>query len=314
MFKDKLYSLILNNDRLKAASPKVSAVGRQVKHAYPEIALVGGLAAGLAAGVTAVKAARKHEEVLGRSREELIVAIEEAHDSDKTSPEKFQSVAPYYGDYAGTWIRLYGPSIALGGLSLYLLLSSHGVLRGRNKALLAAATILEQSYSAYREKVRDAYGDDVDDRFYHGFEQKTVSEPVVSEGGKKSKKRKKVNAMGEEVPGSMYARVFDASSPEFSSDRGLNKFYLETVEAYANDILRITGYLLLNDVYRHLHIPETPEGAVVGWSLAASGDNFVDFGLDRPVNSHVGDNRFYLDFNVNGVVYEYIGAPILKDV
>ena len=66
--------------------------------------------------------------------------------------------------------------------------------------------------------------------------------------------------------------------------------------------------MTLNEVYRELGYKETPEGAIVGWAMSAPGDDFVDFGLHKGVNTNPDDPRAILDFNVNGVIYEYIGG------
>ena len=74
-----------------------------------------------------------------------------------------------------------------------------------------------------------------------------------------------------------------------------------------NDRLQIYGYVLLNDVYQELGIQRTKEGSIVGWAMTnKSGDGYVDFGLDEKINM-TDDERFILDFNVDGVIYDYIG-------
>jgi hypothetical protein len=185
-------------------------------------------------------------------------------------------------------------------------MTSHGIIKGRNKALFATVQLLEQGFAKYRGRVREELGEDADERFFHGAEKKTITTSSEDENGEKQKTKEVTNSIPEEYDGSMYTRIFDASSPEFSPDKEMNHFYLSANERYFNDILQIKSYVILNDVYEALHIPQTPEGAVVGWSLNAPGDNFIDFGIDKAINKHVGDNRFVLDFNVNGVVFEYI--------
>ena len=86
------------------------------------------------------------------------------------------------------------------------------------------------------------------------------------------------------------------------------EFFLRAVQSQMNDLYDINGYLLLNTVYRALGFAETPEGAVVGWSRHVPGDDFISIGLDSDINQREGDDRWLLDFNVNGSVFEYIGA------
>ena len=82
--------------------------------------------------------------------------------------------------------------------------------------------------------------------------------------------------------------------------------FLRAKQSQANDKYHLQGHLMLNTVLEWLGYDETPEGALVGWSKKAGGDDFVDFGLHKAVNMNDGENRFILDFNVNGPVYSLI--------
>ena len=62
-------------------------------------------------------------------------------------------------------------------------------------------------------------------------------------------------------------------------------------------------------------MPHTPEGQIVGWIYNKdTGDDYVDFGLflDSASNRGItafdesGDPKYFLDFNVDGVVYDLI--------
>lgn len=112
---------------------------------------------------------------------------------------------------------------------------------------------------------------------------------------------------------SQYACVFDNGCIGWTVDPTYNMSYLKSQERYANDVLRIRGYLLLNDVYDLLGMPRTKAGCVVGWIYDEKnpiGDNYVDFGLSNTdINSHFINregNVAYLDFNVDGVIIDYI--------
>ena len=91
--------------------------------------------------------------------------------------------------------------------------------------------------------------------------------------------------------------------------------FLKKAESFANDKLRINGYLFLNEVYEMLGIPKTKAGQVVGWvydEKNASGDNFVDFGIFDINNPKARDfvngyeRVIILDFNVDGVILDLI--------
>ena len=66
---------------------------------------------------------------------------------------------------------------------------------------------------------------------------------------------------------------------------------------------------MLNDAYDKLGLDRTVPGAVVGWVWDGEGDNMIDFGLYNPVNERFlsgHEQAVWLDFNVDGVVYEQI--------
>lgn len=110
----------------------------------------------------------------------------------------------------------------------------------------------------------------------------------------------------------LHARMFDSSCARWSKDPKYNKMYLEHLQVHANDLLRATGHLYLNEVYDMLGIPRSKAGQLVGWIYdedSPYGDNFVDFGLDNPRNSDFMNgykSTVLLDFNVDGMIIDKI--------
>ena len=90
--------------------------------------------------------------------------------------------------------------------------------------------------------------------------------------------------------------------------------FLRTTQNYVNELLKSRGYVLLNEVYRAIGIPESKDGHVVGWvynEKNPNGDNYIDFGI---YDNHEANRLFVngyersilLDFNVDGVIYDLI--------
>ncbi len=98
---------------------------------------------------------------------------------------------------------------------------------------------------------------------------------------------------------SEYARIFDNCDRPWSEDETLR--FLRTTENYANEVLRVDGYLYLNDLYSMLGIPRCEEFDCLGWDRNKEGH--VEFGLIDFYNTK--ENGILLDFNVDG----YIGKP-----
>ena len=93
-------------------------------------------------------------------------------------------------------------------------------------------------------------------------------------------------------------------------------------ENYANDILRTRGYLLLNEVYKGLGLPQTSAGAVVGWVYdSEDGDGIVEFGNFEVLNYRDHDpvlgrkvTKFVLDFNVDDAIWDQTRKYFVKEV
>jgi hypothetical protein len=283
----------------------------------PEIYLGAGIAAGMGAVVMTAKAHKKSDEVfkdVSNAIESVDNEIDDINDNiqqpenEEISPrERRQMLAPIYLEATRRAVILYGPGILLGLTSVVFILASHGVLKGRNRSLIATVSLIERGFSAYRKKVVEEYGEEVDERFYYGADARKVTTLEIDEDGKKKKKKGTENHIPEEFTPKMYERIFDETNINWHRDADLNEYFLHATQTWAHDQLQLKGFILLNDVYKSLGYQETAYGAVVGWSEGVDGDDYVSFGLDKDINQRAGDDRWILDFNVNGVVFETIG-------
>lgn len=296
---------------LRAVAPVFGKAMLKAKTYSPELCVVGGITAGLYAGYSFAQARNQHDEVFEEILEEVKHEQrirEQVKNADEDSVEEQESLSDtemmqLYGEVAGRGIKLYGPTALLTITSIALILKGHGLLKGRNKALMAGMVVLEKSFQQYRARVIEQEGEEADERYLHGAEVQNVVEGKGKD--KKKSKRNTIPENGQDAE-TLYGRVFDENNVEYGGDRDMNRYFLQINERHLNDLLNLKGYVMLNDVYRALNMKESPEGAVVGWSLHAKGDDFIDFGLNAPINQNEGDNRFVLNFNCNGVVFEYI--------
>lgn len=124
-------------------------------------------------------------------------------------------------------------------------------------------------------------------------------------------KRDSVDMDDSRMEFSIYARFLDAESLEWhrccNSTLGLQ--WLIDRQAYANELLKTKGKLLLNEVYDMLGIPKSMAGERVGWRYMEYnpiGDNYVDFNIYNEYNRYftngVNVRKVLLDFNVDGVI------------
>jgi hypothetical protein len=299
---------------LDAISQKLGLAGLAVKERAPELYLAAGIGAGVASVVMVAKAHKKSDEVFEEVRQD-IDNVQTHVDSTNDEPtmtdippsEERKMLAPLYVRMVRQGAVLYGPGILMGVTAVSFILASHKVMKGRNRALAGALTLFQQGFSEYRRRVVEELGGEADERFYYGADARTVTTLEKDEDGKSKKKKGTENHIPENPTPIIYQRVFDATNPYWKPDRDMNEYFLRSVQQQMEDYLYLNGHVMLNTVYKALGYEDSPEGAVVGWSKNVPGDDFVRFGLDNPINLHPGDNRWFLDFNVNGVVFEHIG-------
>lgn len=204
--------------------------------------------------------------------------------------------------------KIYAPTFIIGVGTIVCLTKSHNILSNRNTALMAAYSVLDKSYSAYRKRVIDEFGEEKDREFRYPTEQyKTVS---VDEKGKSSEDVS-TRVRLENLSG--YAKFFDELCSSWKRDPEYNFIFLRAQQNYANDLLRSRGHVFLNEVYDMIGIDRTKAGAVVGWVIGDEGDNYIDFGIFDKTNPAARDfvngreGAILLDFNVDGVIYDKIG-------
>jgi hypothetical protein len=204
--------------------------------------------------------------------------------------------------------KLYAPTLIVGCLSIAALTKAHFVLDKRLGAATAAYAGLEKMFRSYRNRIIDEIGEDRERDLLYDIKREKITILDQDTLETKTFEQKRVGSDGY----SQYARFFDELSPRWGRDAELNFLFLRAQQNYANDLLLSRGHVFLNEVYDMLGIPRSSIGAIVGWCLTKDGDNFIDFGFmngDNPrarefVNGHT--DSIFLDFNVDGVIYEKI--------
>ena len=286
------------------------AIGRQVarnalhlQKASPQLLMTAGIVGMVGSTVLACRATLKAEEVLTEAKEKLDLAKSLEH-REYSERDRSRDVSLVYFQSGVRVVRLYAPAIVVGGISIYLLRTSNGILNKRNVALTAAYGALEKGFNEYRARVVDKYGEDEDRNFRYGTRTEEITDP-------KTKKKKTVTRVSMDDP-SIYARFFDTYSPSWSKEPEYNLIFLKCQQNYANDLLKARGHVFLNEVYDMLGIPRSKAGAVVGWLLSPNGetDNFINFGVFDGRKEVARDfvngleGAILLDFNVDGVIYD----------
>lgn len=204
--------------------------------------------------------------------------------------------------------KAFSPVLVVGAASICALAGSHNILTKRNAGLTAAYAAIEKGFSEYRERVVSELGEDKDREFRYGTE---VCEIETTD--KAGKVVKTTETFASKDGFSIYARCFDETLSSWKPEPEYNLMFLRSKQNFANDLLHAQGHVFLNEIYDELGMERSKAGAVVGWVLNKDqkNDNFIDFGLfdDNPsarnfINRH--ENAIWLDFNVDGTIYDKI--------
>jgi hypothetical protein len=302
-----------------------SRAGLHLKKHSPEILLVAGVVGTVASAVMACRATTKISAILDETKENVDVIHqymenEELAESGEYTPEDGKKdLTIVYAQTGLKLAKLYGPSIILGALSITGILVSHNVLHKRNLALAAAYATVDNSFKAYRQRVVERFGEQLDRELKYNIRAKEIEETTVNEDGSESTVKKTVNVVSGPQEYSEYARIFHEGNTGWEKDAEHNLYFLHCMQNLANEQLRTKGHLFLNEVYDMLGFPRSRAGQQVGWVYDPSDetrDNYVSFGLYDVYSDRVAERNaafvngyersVVLDFNVDGVIYDIL--------
>lgn len=281
------------------------SIGRSIlqsKKQSPHIFFALGLVGVVGSAVLACRATLKLEENLDEIKKEL-EEIEVMKPASKdmvtkyTEEEYYKDLAYTYAKSAGRLVKLYGPSVVIGSISIVALTGSHVQMANRNAALTATLAAVSKAFDEYRIRVKEEIGEDREFELH----QNIRDEAVEIEG------KKEIVKISSGL--SPYARFFEPSNLNWQKDQELNRIFIQCQQNYANHLLTARGHVFLNEVYDSLGLDRSQAGAVVGWVRDGDGDGYVDFNIYGVQNADfiVGNSRgALLDFNVDGVVYDKI--------
>ncbi len=306
---------------MNALTRKFYRVGFKFKKHSPEILVGAGVVGVVASAVMACKATTKLDDVLAETKD----TVDKIHDVTE-HPEKIPEGKEYtvedskkdltivYTQAGVKLVKLYGPAVVLGTVSIAAIIGGHHILRKRNIALAAAYTAVDKGFKEYRGRVLERFGEEVDRELRYNIKAKEIEKTVTDANGKETVVKETVDVADPNLT-SDYARFFDDGCTGWTKDPEFNLMFLKDQQRYANDLFKSKGHLFLNEVYDMLGIPRTQAGQVVGWIYDEKnpiGDNFIDFGIydiaDERKRSFVNgyERTILLDFNVDGNILEMI--------
>jgi hypothetical protein len=302
-------------------------IGFQLKKHSPEILVVAGVVGTVVSAVMACKATLKVNEIVDEAKtniDKIHEATEKGYTEageEYTVEDSKKELVSVYAQTGLKFVKLYGPSVALGALSITSVVTSNNILRKRNVALAAAYATVDKGFKEYRGRVIERFGKEVDRQLKHNVKAVEVEEKVTNEKGEETTVKVIKNYV-DPTDVSMYARFFEEYTRDeqgnvcknhcWDKNNEYNLIFLKAQQQYANDLLKAKRRLFLNEVYDMLGIPRSKAGQVVGWVYnpdSPTGDNYVDFGIlsssDNYSDFLYNDSEaILLDFNVDGNVWE----------
>lgn len=310
------------SNAIQTAKFAIGRGGLILKKYSPEILTAAGVIGTVGSTVLACKATLKVEDILDEAKKKsnLINAVHDGEievDAEYTDKDYSKDLLVNRTQTAVKLIKLYGPAISLGALSITAILGGQHILRKRNVAVMAAYKLCEESFNNYRSRVKDELGEEKDRQFYYGMTEETVKDKVKSKDGKTKTVTKKVEKAPDHLY-SQYARFFDEANINWDKSPEQNMYFLKMVQNQMNDKLKARGHVFLNEVYDALGFDRSEAGQLVGWvwnkdnTAMEAGDGYIDFGIfdgnDYAKRAFVnGDERsILLDFNIDGMIYDLI--------
>ena len=290
------------------------------KHA-PAILTGLGIAGFTATTVLAAKQTLSVGEATWEDLNELST-VKAAEDEEKFGKREIQiAKARAWGNLTKHLVKHYALPLSLGTASAISLILAHRISAHRIAGLSMAYAGLEESFRNYKDRIEEGFGKEETERILAEADANALDKAKMdyyNETGREF--QLKPEEFMRELGVSPYAVVFDQNAKAWEGNEDYSLMILHAQENYANDILRTRGYLLLNEVYKGLGLPQTSAGAVVGWVYDnEDGDGIVEFGNFEVFNYRDYDpvlgrevTKFVLDFNVDGVIWDQIDRLAIR--
>ena len=164
-----------------------------VKKHSPEILAGVGVVGVVASTILACKATMKVNDILTDAKEQIdkvnSVKNNPAYADRYSEEDAKKDLSVVYVQKGVELVKVYLPAFTLGAVSIGCLLSSNNILRKRNAALGAAYATLDKSYKAYRNRVVERFGSEVEKEIRYNIKGEEVEKKDVTTPEPKPKKK-----------------------------------------------------------------------------------------------------------------------------
>ena len=162
--------------------PFLNGAKLTLKKHSPEILVFTGIGGMIGSTVIACKATRRLDPVLEKHKQDA-EAVHKKYERVKDERAEKHDLTKVYMKTGVEFVKLYGPSVAVGALSVTGILTSNNILRKRNMALAAAYAAVDAGFKQYRGRVIQRFGEDVDRELRFDGHQEKIEVVETDENG-----------------------------------------------------------------------------------------------------------------------------------
>ena len=290
----------------------INSFGLKCKKHSPEILMVAGIATMATGAFVAAKKSQKHAEnkYLRDTHLEMITNKSKSVEDEEgnvtaitlTEDEAKKEVKKEIRRYVVEEIKIWSLPVALEVSGSALIFASNHIMRKRVAGLSAAFTTVSTAFDQYRERVRERYGDEVDQSILMGEKQVTIE--TTDEKGKT--KKETITVADPDI--SSIGRYFVKGNDNWSNSESFVNDFFSLQQSYLTDLLRARGFVLLNDIYDCLGFQkDTEAGIVVGKVYDRnSDDNYIQITWKKTlIPDEFGnyEDAYYVDFPGLDIIY-----------
>ena len=285
----------------------------KAKKSSPELLIAGGAALLIVSTVMACKATKKAEEAIEDCEAKVNMINKESEEMTISDNDRKNYIRQAKVKMIGQMLQIYAVPAAIGAVGFTLIFTSHGIMKKRNGALIAAYNALDAAFQKYRERVKASEnGAELDRQYMYGDDY-----PREADDGLDRNAIYDVNKEGLKLA---HGNPYGPYGFEFSkyttnkwmphSQSNLNT--IRSAEEWGDRQLRFFGHLFLNDMLKYLGLDEVPWGQLVGWIRGEKdGDGKVIILATEDQEALEMDTEGWkrpilLDFNCDGVIWDRI--------
>lgn len=304
----------------------IATCTRTVKKHSPEILVASGIVGMVGAAVLACKETLHVENIIDEHKKQIDICNEALKDEvtidENDTPQKYdekmaiEDKTKVYTRTAVALFKNYIPSVGLGALSIASILYGFKIIKGRHVATIAAYTALQDSFTKYRDYIRENHGEETDANALDG----RIFENVIAETEDENGNRTVSEEIKSKVSpaGRTYCYLFDENSVNWDKRDIYNRTFLHGIESNLNMKLSYCadGTVTLAEALEMVGIPKTPQSLVTGW-VRQPGDPRIQEGgkikitiieddtLRETINNE-GRPSYWISFNCDGLLYDVL--------